>query len=566
MPRVPTYDNFQVMPDRFQPVEARAQVPGVDPSRQMGDMGRALTAAGAKITEIEFEMQKDLDEARVKEADVALAEALRTIQHDPERGYLNTMGRTAIDQRASTTRSIRELEGALSKDLTPAQRDLFRQVALRRLQSALEQVDVHAARQTREYATGTAKARAEAQVPEMVTNWADPRRFAQARATGLAELDALAQTIGMDGEMKEAARREYLTGAHQQVLENIISLDRAQDARAYFERFQGEIDPTRHDAIRKALQQVGIKGDSLNLAMELGTKGENLAAQLKSLDSLYKNGKVSPDVYDATRQRVEHNWQLRKAQQGEYEKAVIGQAHDWVLRNPGASVLDMPSGLYANLKTTGHLDNIATFARTSGRPETDPETYYGLRRLAAEEPENFVNLNLLASRHLLAPGDWEELVKVQTSISKADAKAMAQQRVVGDTIKLMRSDILAAGIDLTPKEGSPQAKELATFMGSITRALDEAQRAKGGPLTPDEARRIGLGQLKEGWLQGSGVFWDDKTRRYAAEGEFVSMRYADIPAATRNEIEADLLAAGAKVTEDEVERIYQRALDAGRVE
>lgn len=569
MPRVPTIDNFGVMPNQLPGVSVQPVAPRVDPGQQLGALSRNVERAGAVAMGIEQQIQVEIDEARVKEADNALAEELRTLQHDPDGGYLNAQGRDAIDRRKGTGEAIRKLGQQYAQGFeTPAQRAMFTQIAQRRIQSALDQVEVHAARQSRVYATTQAESRAANQVPDMVSNWADPARFSQARATGLAEIDALAALNGIDGEAKQAIRSEYLTKAHTQVLDHIISLDRPTDARAYFERFQGEIDATRHDAIRKALQQVSVKSDSLSLAMTISGTGGSLGEQLKALDGMFKGGKVSAEIYDATRQRVEHNWQVRKAQQAEYEKALVGQAQDWVLRNPSASVLDMPPGMYANLRNTGHLDRVSSFARSAGKPETDPTAYYGLRRMAAEEPEKFVGLNLLETRHLLSPSDWEEMVKVQTSISRGDAQELAKQRVVGDTVKRLRADILAAGIDLSPKEGSPQAGELATFMGSITRALDDAQRQKGAPLAPDEAMRIGREQLREGWMQGTGIIFRDKGRRYQAGGSnaFIAAPYGQIPRNVRDEIEAELRARGAPINTEEVERIYQRAIDAGRIQ
>ena len=47
------------------------------------------------------------------------------------------------------------------------------------------------------------------------------------------------------------------------------------------------------------------------------------------------------------------DWHIRKSQQAEGEKALVGSAFDWVLKNPGKTVLDMPPAMYSGLRIAG---------------------------------------------------------------------------------------------------------------------------------------------------------------------------------------------------------------------
>lgn len=562
MPSVPTYDNFQAQ-QSAQPMAAfdAPALPDVA-GRQMQEMGKAQLHAGAVLQKI----QDNCDDAAAKEADNALADRLRVSLYDKDNGYLTRVGKDAVTNysgaMSALTDTAKEIEQTLGND---TQRALFRQQAARRTQNAMLQIDAHAAQQTRVWKDGETVARIKGSIADAVANSAGYAEqggaFQTAKATAIAEVDDLASLRGYDTAQTEQLRASTLADLHGTVLTNMVSLGQTKTARDYLEAAAPEIAkgaPDKLDNLRNLVKQAGIKDESLTLSMEVG--GDPRAAT-KRLDEMFTAGKISADVRDATVQRVEHNWQMRKAQQAEGEKALLGNAYDWRIKNPDKSILDMPPTMYQALKATGHLASIANFSPNQG---TDASAYYGLRRMAAEEPEAFAQLDLLKSRHLVGTSDWNRLVELQTSIGKGDAKAMQMERVVGGAVKSIKADMLAAGIDLTPKEGTSQAQDTAKFMSSLYQSLDEAQKAKGAPLQPAEARKIGLDLLREGWVQGSGIFFDDKARRYRLTDEqkakpFVTVRYGDIPPDVRSAIQRDVPGASAA----EIERIYQRSLDRG---
>lgn len=571
MPQVPVYDTPQVQATA-QPV-TRFDAPDLPDvaSKQMQQQGTAMLQAGSVAMRIADKIQADRDEAVTKEMDNALADRFRVALYDKDVGYLAKVGKDAVNGKADAIKGLqdvtREVESGLENDM---QRQMFKQVAARRMREAFSTVDVHAIKHQAVWNEGETVARIKSSAADAVANssgWNQPGSlYAVSKATALAEVDSLAKLRGYDTAQTEQLRAETLAGLHTNVLTNMVSLGQTKAAREYLDTAAPELmkgAPDKIDNLRSLVKQAGIKDESITLSM--GLKG-GLNDQLDSLKTMFEKGEINGEVYDATRTRVEHNWQLRKAQQAEGEKALLGNSYDWVLKNPGKDIMDMPPAMYNALKNTGHLAPLVSFARTAGKPVTDDEVYYGLRQMAGEDPAKFVDIDLLKSRSKLSPNDWQELVKLQTAISKGDGKAMQMEKVAGMAVKSIKADIQAAGIDLSPKEGTPQAKETAKFMASLYSSLDEAQQKKGSALTMQEARSIGMGMLREGWLQGSGIFFDTKIRRYQMTSEqqakpFVSVRYADIPPAVRSQILADVPNAN----KEEVERIYQRAIDAGKV-
>ena len=119
---------------------------------------------------------------------------------------------------------------------------------------------------------------------------------------------------------------------------------------------------------------------------------------------------------------------------------------------------------------------------------------------------------------------------------------MESQRVIKNAIGLIKSDVAAAGIDLTPKEGTPQAKKTQQFMGTLTQALDQATKEKGRPLTDEEAKRIGMSMLRQGFEQGK--LFPSKKRYYEIatdpnikpEANYIVANFDDIPVRDRQDL------------------------------
>ena len=578
MPVVPSLDAPQVTPQNIPSVRQDAGAAARAASyagRDAEAIGAGMQRAGAQFGAIAADMQANVNEAKIKEQDVALQNTLRAIQHDPNTGYLNQLGKSAIDNRQGALDAITSTAKGFDQSFdNDAQRRMWAQVSQQRIQAALGAVDEHAAQQTKVYNIGQTAARIDAQKPDMALNWNgnDPvqvKAYTTAKATMLAEIDHLAELKGMAPEEAQQLKRAKLTEAHVEALNQIMSTNRAADARLYFQKNLDEIDPNVQDNLRKELQVAGVKDDSLKLSLQLASAGD-FAAQRKELKDMYDKGKVNAEVYDATEQRLEHQRAVAEAARAENERQSLGAAYDWLNKNPGSSPDNLPYGIYRNV--TEHLPALRSFANSEGKTITNPAVYYGLRRMAAEEPEKFANVNLMASRAELSPSDWNQLVNVQSSINRNDAKAIQQEKSFHLALTSVDADMKAAGIDTTPKEGSQQAKDLAQFKTSLLQALDQAQQEKGRALTFEESRKVGLDQLKQGYLQGTGVFglFQSKARKYQltpdqAQHPFVTARYGDIPGATRTQIEASIRAKGREPSKDEVERIYQRALDAGVV-
>lgn len=583
MPRVPSYNTPQVEAQGLPGVQQSSIASGATlgaGGEQMQRLGQQMVTAGTAFGDVAIKMQADVNEAQVKTADTTIADAIREVLHNPDTGYLTRTGKNAIDGYKPTAEAIdKALKSASEGMENDAQRRMYAEVATRRRQQALGMAETHAGQQTKQYNFDATTARIGSNERDMVTSapaWkVAGSAYAQADATRKAEIEsAIEQKYGANADkaIKDAMRLELNTRAHAAVVSEMLSKNQSKDAQEYFAAKLREIDPEKQDDLRKAIDTAGRQNNVLTYSDKLfaGTKG--FGAQMKQVQADFEAGKIDAQERTAIEARVEHKRSVALSQQAEGEKWALGQAYDFLQKNPGKSVEDLPPGVYRGVLT--HLPSLRSFSAQEGKTVTDPTTYYGLRQMAANEPENFAKLNLLASREKLSQGDWRHLVELQGSISKNDAKAMDHQRTLGRTLKAINAELAAVGIDTTPNagtdKGKKQAEELARFNNSLLQALDTEQQSKGRALTFEEARKVGLDQLKQGWLQGTGILFDDKVRRYQitpeqAKAPFVATRYDAIPVKYRAEIEAEIYGKGRKPTKEEVERTYQRALDAGAI-
>lgn len=510
MPRVPTYDEFQSSaqvtgPTRYDaPMSTEmASMPG----RQQAQMGEAMMRAGNAVSQIALDIQKDVNEAATKQADNVVADQLRTTLYDPDNGYLSMAGEKAITMRQfmreQVEESIKKAGDGLTNDV---QRRMFQDVAQRRMQMALQQIDGHAAQQTKVFnETETAK-RADNARKDAVANYAtwnmgavgedgkrQPTPFTVARDTMIAEANKLAQLkgFGPDSDVAKSLRDAELTKLHQQVITTMLAGDKTKDARAYYEANSEQIDPEARDDLKKMLNQAGAKQESLDLFRSL--KG-GFSEQRKEVDRLYGAGKISPEVYDMTMQRVEHQYSIVKAQQAEGEKSLIGGSMDWFIKNPGRSILDFQTAnpqAYNQLVKTGHIASIVGFAKSNGKVENDPATWADV--MTNQQDLKGMTPTEIYNRYRFKLDD-QHLEKLYALNAAMNGSKDEQHLYIQSTTDLVKGSAQSLGI--LPYKGKPsesQSKDFDEFQNAVQSrvAAFEASTLQGKrKASQDELRKI----------------------------------------------------------------------------
>lgn len=138
MPKVPTYDNFQVDPGNLPNVQLRGVdarfdpgvfTPGMGAMRgaQASEMGRAMSAAGSALTQVAQQQLDQVNQARVDDALQTATRAALDLQYNEKSGYQAQTGLAAIQRQSgkpladeyaeSLSKTLGDLEGGLSNDV-----------------------------------------------------------------------------------------------------------------------------------------------------------------------------------------------------------------------------------------------------------------------------------------------------------------------------------------------------------------------------------------------------------------------------------------------------------------
>jgi hypothetical protein len=285
----------------------------------------------------------------------------------------------------------------------------------------------------------------------------------------------------------------------------------------------------------------------------------------KRSSTRFKAGKIDADVHEMALQHLRADNAQRRAEQGESDKAMIGQV--WDLARKGGSITDLSPSQLAYVKQRGlgvHIDQMfkradeatsttasSTATSCACRPRTRP--------LREDGPVHVVGS--------LTKAHWNHLVGMQTSINRGDVKALDQRRSMHDAVQDARAQLLAAGHQPEPQAEHRRGQAARPVPGVLYDALTTAQPDwQDKKLTRaqmrDEARKLTLGMLKDQALSGSGLLRHQRgPDAHAGVEDDAEQRAApwDIPQAERQQIVQALQKRGMPVTEDAVQRAYKLA-------
>jgi hypothetical protein len=391
---------------------------------------------------------------------------------------------------------------------------------------------------------------------------------------------AYAAAEGYGSDVGEKMAREQLDKFHSETALSLASKD-AKAAKEYLAEFGKDIPQglrTRiDDAVTKNYNDQEGKRISQSLA------GKTYAEKQEALSAI-----EDADLRESASIHVDRDQTKLNAVKTEAVKSLRGEvklAYEKTGRVPPTAMSaleDLDKDTAADLWHGIKADQKARAREAKGEEiKTDLSVYYALRQ-AAMDPETqtrFASTDLMKFRDTISTTDLKGLMTLQGSINKSDAKAMDQQRQLKQTLGMIKTTMLSAGLDLTPKEGSDKAVELNKFMGQLTLALDAAQaRQPDKPLTQDQLQKEGMLLLQEAHEQGSGFFGFgvNKKRLYqvrsdpdAAGKNYVQTKYSDIPENIRSELEASVpkktgMYGSSTNNEAVIERMYQIGRDQGR--
>jgi hypothetical protein len=271
-------------------------------------------------------------------------------------------------------------------------------------------------------------------------------------------------------------------------------------------------------------------------------------------------------VRDAAAARLEHTFQRQKSMREEYEHSLLGTAQDFLLKNPEASVMDLPPRLYEGLKNTGHLAAIQAFAK-NGRFDTDPRAWGEVLLMTREELAKMSPDEVYTKyRGRLSDPRLEQVMALV-----AEAKGEGNESTVEIVSAKERVKAVAIQNGIIPHKERFITKEEATnfslFSDEVQRRINTESRAlpKGKKLSGEEIQRIIEGTLLDRvLLEQSGI--DPKVPSFKARGKtnayvIVDKRkifLSDISARDRSRYEQFIRSKGYVVSEEAIAMLWAK--------
>jgi soluble lytic murein transglycosylase len=283
--------------NRFRYAEARNFV-----GRAMEQTGAALSRAAEDWDAI----NAVYDTAAVKKLDVDVTNAAREALWTGDDAYFNRQGMDAHDARPAVEERFKELrEQALSQTTNDRQRNMLTASLDKRFGDYMVDVAKYSTSQLNVELQKQAEARLSGFQQDAVRLYADPERYADNIAGGLAEINALADQQGWSDDRIDEAEERYVSGVHTAVITGRLTADDIDGAMDLFAKYRDDMSFNDVQSIEAkltpAIQYRQAEDDALVALGSVPTSGPddaptpgvaaNLYSQLKAIESNESGGK-----------------------------------------------------------------------------------------------------------------------------------------------------------------------------------------------------------------------------------------------------------------------------------
>lgn len=293
--------------------------------------------------------------------------------------------------------------------------------------------------------------------------------------------------------------------------------------------------------------------------------GGSTGSLVRDLERVRNDPRIGsdPDRLRLAEQGIREQYQARDYDERRREEDVRNAAYEWVARNPGKPISAMPANIRTSVKGTDwpslfNFQRQMTDMLTGGGPsDQQSAVVYGQVRDAIAQG-NIKDINdLVKYAPLLKPAEYKQLADDVTKIGKGDRSTIDSVRSTKEAMDLLKTEITAAGIEVKDDD-----EDYQRLRGAAYREIERAERAKGSPLTGDEARPIVLTLLGKAATNPEGFFGTRSNKRgFEIDNAKRIMPYSSIPAPVRDKIIAAMRRDGVpadRITRQAVQEEYAR--------
>lgn len=255
MPMIPAQTLPSVAPTGATGVFQRAD--GATPEAfgaGVAQAGQGLAATLGQAAKMAEDFAERSSVAAAKDADTAQKTELDRMMFDPQEGYLNRLGKDAVDGYPAFYRDANERLNTILNELPSTRaKQLFREVAERNLEQALRSAQSHAGKQQHVHEATAAEARVEAYQNSAQLYANDDRRFSQAVGVIRGEMGELGRIMGWPPERVAVETNKRMSQTIEQRIERVMA-DSPLAAQQLYQANEAYIEATRKPILEHRLK------------------------------------------------------------------------------------------------------------------------------------------------------------------------------------------------------------------------------------------------------------------------------------------------------------------------
>jgi hypothetical protein len=536
---------------KAQTLEARAGF-----GEQVARLGVSLYAR------VQAEERDKANQTALLKASNALSDWKNQRLYDPNGGALTIRGENAMPLPEQIRDEFDKIAGDLEAGLgNDDQKAAFQRMRSQEWQGIDLQVRRHVFGEMQEFRAGELKSHVENSVQAAMQNALDPRMVRVELEKAVTAIRTNGPTLGLGPEMIEAQVRAVTSQTHVGVIGQLLAKENDKAASAYFEATKGQIEGTQLDNVMKALDEGTARSESQKAADEIIRAGGTLTQQREKARQI-----DDARLRDLVEQRIEHNAIVSEREEREAAEASMRQGYDVIDRTGDVTAIQPVQWASYSGATRSAMLSYAR-QKAAGTPiQTDLPTYYALMQQAADTPEIFTSQNLLNYRHKLDDVEFKQLAGLQLSIKNADRNATEKDLAPFRTKVQLVDDTLALhGIDPNAKPDTPQGKAIAQLRRMVDRRVELLQA--GGKKATNTDIQSEIDSLLAQNVTVPGSWWNifpGGKPFLNTEKRLLNLTAADIPTATREQIEQALRARNRPVSDAAVLDLYLETLVRSR--
>jgi hypothetical protein len=438
------------------------------PGKALGQLAGTIEVASKEIERANLYT----DKIRAEDAFNKIREQEANLRSGDD-GFVNRRGEDAAtkpvveDYTKRFDIAAEQIANGLGND---RQKEFFRQrAAISRLQFSQDLLN-HVTREKDQFETGVYKSTIDLEMNNAVDRYQDPAGI------GLS-IERMTNAINQEGDRKgwskeqiDATRSNVVSKTNRGIVERMLANNEDIAASNYYKANKKLINGDDAIALEKSLEIGNTRVLAQTFADEVDAAGMTEADAIKKARKTL-SGQQEDAAVLAVKQRFNERTQaIAGAQAAAADTAWDILAKTKRLDAVPPAVLNKMDGK-VRLALEKEAQNIVSGASV----KTDPNTYYDLQTMAVREPEKFQQADLRQYFDKLDQSDREHFIKMQRPDSLADAATLSQQ------LSNMHDQM---------GWGSSDKDKKGLFDKSVTLAVEEEQRKRGGKLSFKERQEV----------------------------------------------------------------------------